>query len=223
MHVALRDRHHETEVRLDQLLLGGARAPFRLVHGSDLALERRGGQPGVALDRPQLALRGSNLLGEHQEVLAVDPSGSAALARARRAGALAQQLGNAPPGLAFDGVQLRGVLGGARGRAIEAGDELLDLPAVQAEPAQGREKPRLLAAEPKPAVSLKPPRFALRPPMVCRLTMSRRRAAALVGETAEGRELFQEAAAVRLVVFDRLALLVGLVAHEVPQAHLAGP
>ena len=218
MHVALRDRHHETEVRLDQLLLGGARAPFRLVHGSDLALERRGGQPGVALDRPQLALRGSNLLGEHQEVLAVDPSGSAALARARRAGALAQQLGNAPPGLAFDGVQLRGVLGGARGRAIEAGDELLDLPAVQAEPAEGREEPRL-AAEPL----LAPFSGVLAPPVVCRLTGPRRRAAALVGETAEGRELFQEAAAVRLVVFDRLALLVGPVAHEVPQAHLAGP
>ena len=83
-------------------------------------------------------------------MLAVDPSGSPARARGPRAGALAQQLGNAPAGLALDGAQLGGELGRARGGAIEAGDDLLDLPAVQAESTKGREEPRLMAAEPEP-------------------------------------------------------------------------
>src|SRR5437870_3446551 len=154
-------------------------------------------------------------------MLAVDPLDAGPLARAPRATAQAEQLRNPQAGLAFHGRQLSREPGGARGGVIEADDDLLDLPAIQAEPTKGREKPRLMTAQPKPA----PFAGVETLPVVGRLTVRRLRRVrediAFMCQAADGRELPQKAAAVRLVVIDRLALLVGLVAHEVTQPHLA--
>src|SRR5438093_718214 len=129
---------------------------------------------------------------------------------------VAQKVRDPAPGLVFDRPQLRAEYRGARGRAIEVAHDLLDLPAVQSEPAEGREEACLVAPEPRAAVGASP---------IVRLPAGRPvgERIALLREMADGRELPQEPATVGLVVLDRLALLLGLVPHEVAELHLAGP
>src|SRR5262249_60836326 len=61
MEVALRDRHHEAEVGLDELLLGDMRACARRGDLLDDAAQDRRPHPDVALELARLALGGAAL------------------------------------------------------------------------------------------------------------------------------------------------------------------